>query len=208
MTAAAIVDHERATRKQLARIIDASNHMYLAGVLSSAGRALEHVRATLVQVALVEAELPDMEGARCVYELLKANPDLSILIYSRTTAEETILQCLKAGALGYLTKDIFPTRLLDAIREVVAGGSPMVPDVARKVVKSFQREQLPAWPKFSEREYEVLTLLCKGLSYREIGAQLFVSPNTVRFHLKNIYRKMKVNSRHEAVAKASRAGMV
>jgi len=83
-----------------------------------------------------------------------------------------------------------------------------VPDVARKVVASFQQEQLPAWPNFSEREFEVLTLLCKGLSYREIGAQLFVSPNTVRFHLKNIYRKMKVNSRHEAVVKASRVGMV
>jgi DNA-binding NarL/FixJ family response regulator len=181
----------------------------LAGAFGNVERALNGLDSTSVEIALVEVELPDLPGAKSVHELKCAFPNIKIIVYARREERSTILQCLKAGALGYLTKDIFPTRLLQAIQDVVAGGSCMVPSVARKVIDSFYVDEDPiVWPAFSDREQEVLALLCKGHSYREIAEQLFVSPNTVRFHLKNIYRKMKVNSRHEAVVKASRVGMV
>lgn len=208
MTAVAIVDHERATRERVARMIEASNHFCLHSTHCCGGRAIDELASSKADIALVEADLPDMVGAKCIHDLREATPDLKVIVYTRSEEAETILYCLKAGALGYLTKDIFPTKLLQAIQDVVAGGACMVPSVARKVVASFHHAEPLTWPAFSEREQEVLALLCKGHSYREIGAQLFVSPNTVRFHLKNIYRKMKVNSRHEAVIKASRVGMV
>ncbi|NBC09198.1 MAG: response regulator [Bacteroidetes bacterium] len=208
MTAVAIVDHERATREWVARMIEASNHFCLHSVHRCGADAIDKLASSEAHIALVEADLPDMVGAKCIHELRENTSGLKVIVYARTEEAETILHCLKAGALGYLTKDIFPTKLLQAIQDVAAGGAYMMPSVARKVVASFQHEKPLTWPTFSEREQEVLALLCKGYSYREIGAQLFVSPNTVRFHLKNIYRKMKVNSRHEAVIKASRVGMV
>lgn len=121
--------------------------------------------------------------------------------------EDSIFESLRAGAVGYLVKNIFPSKLLNSIKEVKNGGSPMSSSIARKVVSSFNSFRQPA-ANLTKRETEVLDLLCKGKSYKVIADELFISPDTVRYHLKNIYKKLQVNSKYEAMMKAMKNGLV
>ena len=139
--------------------------------------------------------------------LKKDVPEIDIIMLTIHSDDEHIFQSLKAGACGYLTKNIFPSKLLNAIKEVKAGGSPMSSYIARRVVSSFNSFKNPE-TNLTAREKEVLFLLCEGQSYRTIAKQLFISPNTVRFHLKNIYKKLQVNSKYEAVIKAARERLI
>ena len=148
-----------------------------------------------------------MSGYEFIRRLLYKTPDTEVLIFTEVIEEEDIFQSFRAGATGYLSKKISPSDLLQSIREAYNGGAPMTPEVARHVVTSF-RHDAKQLPSLSQREYDVLALLCKGYSSRKIGERLFVSSNTVRFHLKNIYRKLKVSSRHEAVAMVAKEGML
>lgn len=113
--------------------------------------------------------------------------------------DERVFQSLCAGAIGYLAKGLPPVRLLSAIQEAYEGGSPMTAGIARKVVNSFQPESDTL---LSKREREVLELLCEGENYRSIAESIFVSPNTVKAHIKSIYEKMQVHTRAQAVRKA------
>lgn len=207
MITVAIVDAKRDVRESVQGILEASDGFCSLGSYADGHSALEGITEHPPNVLLIETELPDMAGADCVRLLLEERSGLHIIMFTNSLREDHIFAAFKAGALGYISKTFFPSFLLSAIREVRAGGAPMSPSVARRVVASFSRLDNPL-PLLSRREFDVMALLCKGYSYREIGEKLFVSPNTVRFHLKNIYRKLKVNSRHEALIKAARVGMV
>ncbi|MCO6478937.1 MAG: response regulator transcription factor [Phaeodactylibacter sp.] len=207
MISVAIVDAKRDVREGVQGILEASDGFCCLGAYADGQSALEHLPERPSDVLLIETGLPDMQGADCVRLLLEEIPGLQVIMFTNCLREEQIFAAFKAGALGYISKTFFPSYLLNAIREVKAGGAPMSPSVAKRVVRSFSQLENPL-PLLSKREFDVMALLCKGYSYRKIGERLFVSPNTVRFHLKNIYRKLKVNSRHEALIKAARVGMV
>lgn len=205
MISVAIVDDERDIRDGLRKLLDTSDGFICAGAYADAQSAIKGIRTAPPQVVLMDVDLPDMSGIECVRKLKQEMPELDIIMLTVYTEDEYIFQSLKAGAYGYLTKSVFPSRLLSAIREVYKGGAPMSSSVARRVVSSFS-DFSESETSLSDREKDVLHLLCEGHSYKVIAERLFVSTNTVRFHLKNIYRKLQVNSRHEAVLKATRPG--
>lgn len=205
MISVVIVDDKRDIREGLQNLLNMSEGFRCTRTYGDAESAIKGILQYPPDVVLMDIELPEISGIECVRILKQKIPDVDIIMLTAFTDDEYIFQALKAGAYGYLTKNIFPSKLLSAIREVRRGGSPMSSHVARRVVNSFNNIKSPM-PSLSKREKEVLRLLCEGQSYRDIAKKLYVSTNTVRFHLKNIYKKLQVNSRHEAVVKATRLG--
>ena len=149
--------------------------------------------------------LPGISGLQSIRILKEKLPEIDILVLTIQSESDTVFEALCAGASGYLMKDTPPAQLLDAIRESYEGGAPMSTRIARLVVGSFQIVQQTS---LTQREKEVLTHLCKGKSYKMIAEDLFISEETVRRHIKNIYRKLEVHSKSEAVAKAFRERLV
>ncbi|MEZ5040832.1 MAG: response regulator transcription factor [Saprospiraceae bacterium] len=198
----AIVDSDKAIRDTWRRMLDTTEGFGCSGVYPNAHSALEHLNEHKTDVVLVDAQLNEISGVECVKMLKREIPTIDlIMLSSNLDDDEMIFQAFKAGACGFLPKDIFPSDLLEAIQEAKNGGAPMPREIARKLVGSFSQQQSQA-EVFSKREMDVLDLLCEGNSYKEMAEKLFVSPNTIRFHLKNIYKKLDVGSRHEAVIKA------
>ena len=207
MISVAIVDDKRDVREGLKIILDMEEGFRCVGVFRDAESAIDEMKKFNPDVVLMDIGLPKMSGIECVRVLKEQNPALDIIMLTVFADDESVFQSLQAGAYGYLTKNTFPSKLLSAIKEVNNGGSPMSSGIARRVVTSFNNFRSTEAP-LTRREKDVLQLLCEGKSYRVIANQLFVSTNTVRFHLKNIYKKLHVNSKCEAVIKASREGIV
>ena len=153
----------------------------------------------------MDIELPGMSGIEAATEFRRRWPDIDVVMLTVHADDELVFQALAAGATGYLLKETGTDRILDALREVRRGGSPMSRSIARRVVESFR----PASESpLSARETEVLALLCEGHSYQRIARELFISEDTVHFHIKNIYRKLQVHSKSAAVARALRDRLV
>ncbi len=207
MISVAIVDDKRDIREGIRLILDGAEGFQCVATYPDAESAIAGIRSSEVDVVLMDIGLPNMSGIECVRHLKEQNPRLDIIMLTVHDDDNSIFQSLEAGAFGYLTKNIFPSKLLNAIREVKEGGSPMSSNIARRVVSSFKRFTNPT-DNLSKREKEVLHLLCQGKSYTVIAKALFVSPNTVRFHLKNIYKKLQVNSKYEAMLKASKDNII
>ena len=207
MITVAVVDDKRDIREGLRIVLDTTEGFKCLNVFGSGRKAIEGITKLRPDVVIMDVEMPDMSGIECVRELKKRLPELGVIMFSVHADQESVLQSLKAGAYGYLTKNTFPSKVLSAIREVIEGGAPMSASVARKVVMSFHNAPNEAFD-LSRREREVLNLLCKGKNYRNIAENLYISTNTVRFHLKNIYKKLEVGSKYEAVIKASKEGIV
>ena len=150
-------------------------------------------------IILMDIHLPGMSGIECTQKLSTKIPDTQILMLTIQDDDDSIFDSLCAGASGYLLKGTPPAQLIAALEEAHKGGAPMSPKIARKVVKSFR---VSSKSPLSDRETEVLKLLCKGENYRSIAEALFVSTNTIKAHIKNIYQKLHVNTRAEAVSKA------
>jgi DNA-binding NarL/FixJ family response regulator len=151
----------------------------------------------------MDINMPGMDGIECVKQLKILAPQIQILMLTVYEDTERIFKALAAGATGYLLKRLEPEELLQAIRDVHAGGSPMSNSIARKVVASFQAAHLAGEKQnsLSQREQSVLDCLAEGLAYKQIADQLGISINTIRTHLRHIYEKLHVQSRTEAVAK-------
>lgn len=143
------------------------------------------------------------EGQLIIQKIHAALPEVQVLVLAAQLDDEQLFATLRAGVSGYLQQDLFPTHLQQAIRELYQGGTPLSRKAAKRIMASFQAQR--RGDNLSEREQEVYQLLCAGKNYREIAEALFVSQNTVRFHLKNIYKKLGVKSRHEAMAHAYQA---
>ena len=205
MTSVVIVDQQRSLRDNLQNLLNRAEGFRCVGTFKNAETAIRGIGQLHPKVVLIDIDLPKMSGIDCVRILRQKFSELSILVLTSNKEDHIIFESLQAGADGYLVKNVFPSKLLNAIREVESGGAPMSAYVAKRVVSSF-RKRRNAMGDLSQREQEVLRLLCRGQSYRDIADALFVSTNTVRFHLKNIYKKLEVSSRHEAVMKATRLG--
>lgn len=200
-----IVEDDDEIRELMRLIIGRSPGYDCVAVFRDCESALKPVTEELPEVVLMDIELPGMNGIEGIRKLKEKVPETDFIMLTIRDDDESVFESLQAGATGYLLKDTPPARLLEAIREVHEGGSPITPSVARRVTNSFH-PQSPS--PLSDREMEVLGRLCEGEGYNTIAERFFISGHTVRAHIKNIYRKLQVNSRGQAVKTAIKNRLV
>ena len=197
-----IIEDEKEIREKLVALIKGSEGFECEHVFSNAEDAIKALPSAKLDVVLTDINLPGKNGIECIIESKPKCRSTQFLICTSFEDSDTVFRALKAGATGYLIKTIQPSKLLDAIVEVSHGGSPMSSHIARKVVMSFNNVEVdPEFEKLTTREKEILDLLSKGLRYKEIADKIFLSTETVRTHIRNIYVKLQVNSRTEALNK-------
>jgi len=198
-----IVEDDVRVRGSLARLIDSAEGFCCVSQHPTAENALTELVITQPEVVLMDINLPGLNGVECVRRLKELLPKTQIVMLTVYENTNIIFSALAAGASGYLLKKSSPEQLIEAIRDVHHGGSPMSSHIARKVVASFQQVTNPVheYEKLSLREQEVLDCLAKGYLYREIAEQLKISYATVHTHVRHIYDKLHVRSRTQAVTR-------
>jgi DNA-binding NarL/FixJ family response regulator len=198
-----IVEDNDKLRGTLARVIARADGFSCVSQHGSAEDALKELPSVKPNVVLMDINLPGINGVECVRQLKKILPQTSVMMLTVYEDTENIFNALAAGASGYMLKRTPGAELLEAIREVQRGGSPMTTHIARKVVQSFQRSAGTVDPTatLSEREQQVLDLLSQGLIYKEIAEKIGISYETVHTYVRRIYEKLQVRTRTEAVAK-------
>lgn len=204
MIRVAIIEDQKEIREMLCYLVGGTEGLHCVQAFESPTEAVSQIPKLSVDVALVDIHMSEKNGIDCVAELKPVCPDTQFLMCTSLDDSEHIFKALKAGANGYITKSSPPSKIIDAIFEIHRGGSPMSMDVARKVVHSFHEQKqitTDVFLELSTREQEILTFLSKGLRYKEIAEKLFISTETVRTHIRNIYEKLQVNSRTEAINK-------
>jgi DNA-binding NarL/FixJ family response regulator len=206
----AVIEDERELRDGLKALIDLTPDLASAGCYRTMEEALRLVPGSGVDLVLTDIGLPQMDGIEGTRRLRESFPDLPIIVFTVHGEDDKIFRALCAGANGYLLKDTPPSRIVEAMKETAAGGAPMSPDVARRVVSLFRKFTPPesADYRLTSQETQILKLLADGHHYKTAARELGISSNTVSFHLKNIYEKLQVHSKTEAVAKALREGLV
>ena len=208
-TRVAIVEDSREMRDGLVALIDGTPGFACAGTFDSMEPALDEMIRRPPDVALVDLGLPRMSGIDGIRELKLRHPNLPIVVLTVYEDDERIFGALCAGACGYLLKKTPPERLIDGIRDAMAGGSPVSPEVARRMIALFRDFRPPAAAhQLTPHQVRVLRLLVEGHDYKTAAVELNVSVNTVAFHMKQIYEKLHVHSKSAAVAKALRDRIV
>jgi DNA-binding NarL/FixJ family response regulator len=206
----AIIEDDRAMRDGLGMLINGTPGYTCTGAYRSVEEALRTMGANVPDVLLLDIQLPGMLGSEGVRVFQEKYPRLEIIMLTVMAEQDKVFESICNGACGYLLKETPPAKLLDAIREAHTGGAPMSPEIARKVVKLFQKTGPPE--KFDEQltaqELRLLKLLVQGYSYQRAADQLNISLNTVRDHVREIYRKLHVHSKSEAVSKALRNRLI
>jgi DNA-binding NarL/FixJ family response regulator len=198
-----IVEDNEQLRTTLARVVNRAEGFRCLSHYGDAESALAGLSKDKPQVVLMDINLPGMNGVECVRRLKQLAPETQVVMLTVYEDTDNIFNALAAGAAGYLLKRTKGAELLDAIREVHNGGSPMTTHIARKVTQSFQRSGPSTHPteNLSEREQEVLDFLSQGFLYKEIAEKLGISYETVHTYIRRIYEKLQVRTRTEAVAK-------
>ena len=198
----AIIEDEKSIRDNIALLLESHKGFEVIGMFATGEDAIINIPLINPDVVLVDINLPNMSGIDCIKELKPICSNTQFLVSTSFEDTETVFNALKAGATGYLTKTIQSEKLLKSIVEVTNGGSPMSSHIARKVVDFFSFVK-PGKDieKLTERELQILKLLSQGLRYKEIAETTFISTETVRKHINNIYRKLQVQSSIEAINK-------
>ena len=207
---AAIVEDQRDIREGLTMLINGTAGYACAGSYRSMEEALDRIKSDMPDVVLCDIGLPGMNGIEGIRILKERYPSLSLLMLTVYDDDDRIFDALCAGACGYLLKRTSPTRLLESLKEAVAGGAPMSPEVASRVITLF-REIRPAERadyELTPHESRLLKLLVEGHNYATAAEALNVSYNTVKFHMRHIYEKLQVHSKSEAVGKAMRERLI
>ncbi len=202
-----IVEDDQQVREGLRQLISGSDGYNCVAACTSAEEALVQVALHQPAVVLMDINLPGMNGIECVVCIKNAWPGIQVMMLTVFDNTDEIFKSLTAGATGYLLKKTPPSKLLEAITELVNGGSPMSGEIARKGVQTFAspvRHSLPD-SNLTTREEEILSYLSKGFLYKEIAAELFISIETVRTHIRKIYQKLQVRTRTEALLKCMKA---
>jgi DNA-binding NarL/FixJ family response regulator len=203
----AIVEDEADVRDQIIGYLEDAPGLKCRGSYANAEEALRQVPSQQPDVLLMDINLGKTSGIECTRRLKLQCPQVQILMLTVFEDTENIYEALAVGASGYLLKRMPPAKLIESIREVYEGGSPMSAPIARKVVLSFRRQPRGSDERTSltTRERDVLELLAKGCTYKFISSELDISVDTIRTHIRHIYEKLQVHSRTEAVAKYLRA---
>lgn len=200
-----IVEDDRDISSSLAKLINNTNAFTCIHQYHDCQTGVEGIVNDPPDIVLMDIGLPDRSGIEAIGQIRAKLPELNIIVLTAHENDDYVFNALCAGASGYIIKEASMERIIGAMKEVLDGGAPMSTQIARMVVQSFQRKTTTL---ISEREKEVLNELCQGKSYKMIADTLFISEETVRRHLKNIYRKLHVGSKSEAVAKAIKERLV
>jgi len=200
----AIVEDDNEIRQTMSLIIDGSSGFSCKHSYPDGESALSSIEDLEIDVVLMDIELPGKSGIEITRTLKQKFPKIDFIMLTVQSDDDSIFESLCAGASGYLLKDTNPAELLEHIKEVVNGGSPMSSQVARRIINSFRIIENP----LSERETDVIRLLSKGMNYKDVAENLFLSPYTVKTHIKNIYAKLHVTSRAEAIYKAIKQKLI
>ena len=205
----AIVEDQREIREGLGQLINATPGYRCTGIYASMEEALEKIPHNLPDLVLSDIGLPGMDGINGIRILKERYPQLLILMLTVYEDNERIFDAICAGACGYLLKKTPWPKLVEALKEAVDGGSPMSPEVARRVITLFRQIKPPKESQYelTPHETRLLRMLVEGHSYKTAAAELNVSVNTIKFHLRHIYDKLQVHTKSEAVAKALRHGL-
>lgn len=192
----------------LVELINAGDGLSCTGAYSDCSQLIRKVDSAKPDVILMDIDLPGMNGIEAVGIINQERPDIVIIMQTVFNDNERIFQSIAAGASGYLLKNTSPTRILEAIREAATGGAPMTPSIAHKILEVF-RVKKPAisvkeQAELNERQKEILECIFNGMSYKLIAEKLFISVETVRYHVKNIYEILHVHSRDELISKMGR----
>lgn len=202
LTKIIIVEDNRYMREGWSAILDFENDFMVLGAFETCEDAFESAELSKADILLMDIELPGMSGIEGVKYLQQKHPDINVIMATVFDDDKHVFDALCAGAVGYLMKKVSPEKLKEAIRDACQGGSPMTPNIARKVIQTFH-QPVPKDDEenLNERELEILDELAKGKSYAAIGKSVFLSVDGVRYHIRNIYRKLQVHSRSEAITK-------
>jgi len=202
MISIAIIEDDKVVRETLKTLIQTTEGFECTGAFADAETGLEFLTNHPVDIVLMDIHLPGMDGIECVRQLKSVHPEMQFIMCTIFRDDDSVFNALKAGATGYMLKNDDPGKIIDAIHELHAGGSPMTPQIARRVLESFKRPAVnDDIHMLTKRETEMLGLLAKGLRYKEIADKLCISPTTVRTHIYNIYQKLHVQSRTDAINK-------
>jgi len=205
-----IIEDRREIREGLVTLIDGADGFRCSGSYRTMEEALARIPTAQPEVMLVDIGLPGMSGIEGLPLLKQRCPEASFLILTVYDDDDRVFNALCAGADGYLLKKTPPARLLALLEEASLGGAPMSPEIARRVVTLFRKYPPPRQTDYelTPHEMRLLTMLAEGHNYRTAAVELDVSVNTIAFHIKNIYAKMQVHSKSEAVARALRDGVI
>jgi DNA-binding NarL/FixJ family response regulator len=208
MIKVALVDDNHDLREGLQIVMkENSGEFECVGSFSDAETAARKIPDIKPEVVLMDINLPGMSGIECLKQLKGKMPGLDVIMLTVFADDDTVFDSLCAGACGYITKNASPEKILDAIRDVRDGGAPMSGRIARMVVSSFKMNNDPA-AQLTDREREVLDQLCKGKSYKMVADALSITHDTVRHHIKNIYKKLEVHSVSEAILKTMKKKII
>jgi len=197
-----IYEDDNELREGLAQYLSASGQFEIAGSFSNCDTIQTDLRELAANLILMDIDMPGRNGIEGVRLAKADHPDVSILMFTVFDDDKKIFDAICAGADGYLLKNTAPDRLIEGLRDVYAGGAPMTPSIAKKVLQAFPKKQKDSHEPLTAKELEVLQLLVAGKSYKEVASAAAVSVDTVRTHIRHIYAKLHVRSMSQAVAKA------
>jgi DNA-binding NarL/FixJ family response regulator len=197
------VEDNESIRQSLAEILDSTPGFRLGHAYATGEEALRHLPNNPADVVLMDINLPRLSGVQCVRELKRCLPTVQFIMLTIEDDSQRVLEALEAGATGYLVKNVPPEKILAAIEEVNRGGSPMSSQIARMLVQTFQtKDRSPEHnEELTARESEILMFITRGYRSKEVAEELGIGVQTVHTHLRNIYEKLHVRSRAEAVAR-------
>jgi len=212
-TSILVVEDEPEFLRQYCEAITREPEFRLAGAVGTLAAALAVIEQSVPDVLVVDLGLPDGSGAELIRRAAKKRPDCDALVVTVFGDDQHVIDAIEAGATGYILKDSPPGELTRCIRELRAGGAPISPSIARRLLTRMHAPaEKPSGPPvpspLSEREAEILQLIAKGLSFADVGGVLGISAHTVVAHVKKIYRKLSVHSRGEAVFEATQLGLL
>ena len=196
-----IIEDNKYMREGWQTFIDYDEDLCVIGAWGSCEDAFESDEIKKADILIMDIGLPGMTGIEGVKIVREKYPHIHMIMASVFDDDEHIFEAIKAGAVGYLMKKISPDGLIAAIKDAHAGGSPITPNIARKIIQTMHAPNLKKEEELSERELEILKELATGKSYAAIGKTIFLSVDGVRHHIRNIYQKLEVHSRSEAISK-------
>jgi DNA-binding NarL/FixJ family response regulator len=204
----AIIEDNHYLREGLMQLINGTQGYKCVGAYPDASDVLHNIRRTEPHVILMDIDMPHkMNGIEATFQIKEQFPHIFTIIQTTFEDKGKILQAIRVGASGYLLKNTPPAKLLEAIQDVVAGGSPMTPAIVNKALEMLRESNIatpfdtPSLSRLTERQKEILEGIVKGKSYKAIADELYITTDTVKFHVKNIYEILQIHSRHELAAR-------
>lgn len=200
-----VVEDDAEIRNSFSLIVNSSQKFMVVNAYGKCEEAIEHLHKDRPEIVLMDIELPGMNGIQGARIIKDKAPHTEVIMVSVYEDSELVFEALKAGASGYITKSANYLELLSALEEITKGGAPMSSKIARMVIDNFHVN--PNSP-LTKRETEILQLISEGKTYTQISEELFISKETAKTHIKNIYSKLQVNSKSEAIAKANQERLI